>query len=139
MSLNRDERISVAYRLYLAVRKEITEYDIKNNMSYFARVLGQLIYHKFGKKIIGISESAKVSDANMITEDHYNNCQKVGEFLATSNTLSIEEFKVVIEESSKTIKVTKTENSSLRKYQKNRPYGEGISAYSDAGINVEFY
>ena len=108
-------------------------------MSYVARTFGQLIYNKFGKEVIGISENAIKESTEKLTEDHFNNCQKVGEFLATSPVLSKEDFQKLINESRKTIKVTKGENSSLRKFQKNKDYGRGLEAYREAGIVINFF
>ena len=131
------KRLDLAYKFYVSLYDVIKLQNYE--MSYVARTLGQLIYNKFGKKMIGISERAKSESQENLTEDHFNNCQKVGEYLAKSRLLSRDEFEKIVVESRKTIKVTKKENSLLRKFQKNKEYGTGMEAYEDAGINVLFY
>lgn len=134
------EKFELAYSIYLAIKGTVKglQFD-SSSMSYVARTFGQLIYNKFGKEVIGISENAIKENPEKLTEDHFNNCQKVGEFLAISPILSKEDFQKLINESRKTIKVTKGENSSLRKFQKNKDYGKGLEAYREAGIVINFF
>jgi len=133
-----DKRFTRAYKMYVALKNSI-EGETIDDMSYVARAFGQLIYNKFGRTVVGISESAKVSPNEHLTEDHFNNCQKVGEYMVGSEIMSKEEFRALIEESKKTITVTKQENSYLRKYQKHKEYGKGMEAYKEANIEVHFY
>jgi len=133
----REERFEIAYKIYIAIKKISKESP--KDITYIARALGQLIYNKFGKQIVGISENAINEIQQNLTEDHFNNCQKVGEYLVNSEILSKEDFQSLIEESRKTIIVTKKENSILRKYQKNKDYGKGLEAYKEAQIQITFY
>ncbi len=136
----REERFEMAYSIYLVIKEAVKDFQ-KNpsGTSYIARTLGQLIYNKFGKTVIGISEKAINEIPENLTEDHFNNCQKVGEFLANSPILSKEDFQALIEESRKTIRVTKKENSKLRKFQKTKEYGRGLEAYDEAEIKITFF
>lgn len=124
--------------MYVALKNSLEGEKI-DDMSYVARAFGQLMYNKFGKNVVGISELAKTSDTRDLTEDHFNNCQKVGEYMVRTGIMSKSEFRVLIEESKKTITVTKKENSYLRKYQKNKEYGKGMEAYKEANIKVHFF
>jgi len=138
MSVDYNKRFARAYKMYVALKNSM-EGETIDDMSYVARAFGQLIYNKFGRTLIGISESAKTSPAEHLTEDHFNNCQKVGEYMVESDIMSREEFGSLIEESKKTITVTKQENSHLRKYQKHKEYGRGMEAYEEANIVVHFF
>ena len=136
MEIKNQKRLEISYQSYL-VLKEIYGSN-KEEFSFKARCLGQLVYNKFGKELVGFSESSIVANSQELTEDHFNNCQKVGEFLLQSPILSKQDFTNLIIESRKTIKVTKKENSALRKFQKTKPYGSGLEAYKEAGIKIVF-
>jgi hypothetical protein len=133
MKVNQEKRLVLLYKKYL----HDLEFDWDDEIYLRDRHFGQLIYNRFGKIRIGISKDAILSKD--LTDDHYNNCQQVGKYLAESDKLSFEEFKVVVIESSKTIRVTKKQNQILRNYQKNKPYGKGIEAYSEANIEYETF
>jgi hypothetical protein len=132
-----EKRVVLSYKIYLSVVKSIDEKE--DDISYVARTLGQLVYNKFGKVVVGISENAKNSSKQSLTHDHFNNCQKVGEYLFKNPNLSKEEFVDLIIESRKTIIVTKKENSELRNFQKSKNYGEGLEAYQEAKIEIHFF
>ena len=136
MHIKNQKRLEIYYQSYL-VLKEIYGSN-KEEFSYKSRCLGQLVYNKFGKELVGFSESSIMANPNELTEDHFNNCQKVGEFLLQSPILTKQDFTNLIIESRKTIKVTKKENSALRKFQKTKPYGFGLEAYKEAGIEIVF-
>ena len=121
-----ETKLQDAYACYQALRTISF-----HNESYRNRTFGQLVYNKFGMTPVGTSTAAQSSQST--THDHFNNCQQVGKYLA-EHQLTLEEFQEVIQESKKTIRVTKQENQLLRKYQKDKPYGQGLEAYSEAGI-----
>ena len=53
----REERFEMAYSIYLAIKEVVNDFENNSSgTSYIARALGQLIYNKFGKVVIGISE-----------------------------------------------------------------------------------
>ncbi len=130
-------KFELAYSLYLEISK--IQPKTKSDCSYLSRALGQLIYNKFGKEIIGISKEAEKELKESLTEDHFNNCQNVGEYLLKTPTLKRDEFEKLIVESRKTIIVTKKENSFLRKFQKSKTFGYGLEAYKEAQIEINFY
>jgi len=127
----KDIKLEDAYNAYTALRRVAF-----HNQSYRDRTYGQLVYNKFGMTRVGISEQAsKETHVPNLTDDHYNNCQSVGHYLATTEQdLTIDEFTQIVVEAGKTIRVTKKENRLLVKHQKDKPYGQGLDAYREAGI-----
>jgi len=119
-------KLQDAYACYQALRTISFQDE-----SYRNRTFGQLVYNKFGMTQVGTSIAAQTAAST--THDHYNNCQQVGKYLAEQD-LTLEGFKELIQESRKTIRVTKQENQLLRRYQKDKPYGQGLEAYREAGI-----
>ena len=131
MEVDKDLKLEDAYNAYTALRRVTF-----HNQSYRDRTYGQLVYNKFGMTRVGISDQAsKEMHVPNLTDDHYNNCQSVGHYLATTEQdLAIDEFRQIVVEAGKTIRVTKKENRLLVKHQKDKPYGQGLEAYREAGI-----